>query len=74
MQRCRRDCGADDVPDAIVPRPSVTAGGVVTLCFPPRRALPRRKGESRGGAFHLAFRTLLGVQGRGKFWQSISNT
>lgn len=46
---------ADGVPDAIVPRLSMTARDVVTLRFRPRSALLRREWNGCGGAFHVGY-------------------
>lgn len=55
-ERDEGTAGADDIPDAIVPRLSVTARDVFIHRFPPRASLRRREWKWRGGAFHLTFR------------------
>lgn len=49
--------GAGNLPDAMIPCPTVTACDVVTLRFSPCGSILRQEGKGPGGAFHLSFRS-----------------
>lgn len=56
-ERNEGTAGADDVPDPIIPRPSMTARDVfITLRSFFLRRTSRQEWKGRGGAFHDVFR------------------